>query len=213
MNKEEVIKFTDYITKNYGQSRFGATSKWRHSFRDEDVEFTLEEIYDQYELHNRLSGNLVLKDNNVFTRWRNLNFNEIEDSIWEGNYYRPITTDELYERFVEESNELVMTSHPHNILQFSYYGEEVVSSPNELIRLFGSPFNSNNTGNKSCNFEWSLRAMGTGLNFCIYDYLVGHPISPDHVWSFHIGSIDKKSSLRAKNLIEMIFDKNQPPPF
>jgi hypothetical protein len=82
----------------------------------------------------------------------------------------------------------------------SFHGVTFKATVNQLIQAFGQPSMEDNTGEDKTNFEWDMETEA-GDVFCIYDWKEYCELDLDRAYNFHIGSIEKSTSITAKQEI------------
>lgn len=87
----------------------------------------------------------------------------------------------------------------------SFYGHDIYSSVNELIRICGEPVYFNNDGVDKVNVEWNMETS-KGDVFTIYDWKEYRTIDPDEGINFHIGG---HSSSVTKQAFQELIDALQ----
>jgi hypothetical protein len=71
---------------------------------------------------------------------------------------------------------------------------------NQLIQAFGQPSMEDNTGEDKTNFEWDMETNNEDV-FTIYDWKEYRKLDLDSAIEWHIGSIEKSTSITAKEEI------------
>lgn len=79
----------------------------------------------------------------------------------------------------------------------SYHGVNIITTPNQLIRILGEPSYMDNTGMDKTNFDW-ICETDNGDVFTIYDWKEYAPLKYDVTYTFHIGGDNEKICQTAK---------------
>ena len=98
----------------------------------------------------------------------------------------------------------------HNVKGYSYYQDNVYTSYNKLVALFGNPtrvYRKSNDPFDKVKYEWEIQIRATGTFFKIYDwkekrYTAAEPIK------WHIGALSNESSEEAAQFVEGLLAEN-----
>lgn len=82
----------------------------------------------------------------------------------------------------------------------SFHNIELKASPRDLIEAYGQPTYLDNTGSDKINFEWEMET-DDGRAFNIYDWKEYRELELDEQIDWHIGALDKATSIDALNEI------------
>lgn len=86
----------------------------------------------------------------------------------------------------------------------SYYGVDIRTTVNDLIRVIGEPTYESNDGEDKTNFDWNC-ITNEGHIVTIYDWKQYRPIGLDENINFHIGGMSFEQTVTAKNeLLSML---------
>ena len=86
----------------------------------------------------------------------------------------------------------------------SFHNTRLFTSVNELIKLFGSPDDSNNSGEDKVNFEWVCETE-KGDVFTIYDWKEYRVLSKDELIQWHIGGKNENITEQALHEIKSVY--------
>ena len=84
----------------------------------------------------------------------------------------------------------------------SWYGQEIKTTPKQLIEILGTPQFGDNSGQDKCNFDWVCETED-GDVFTVYDWKEYAPLNMDSVYSFHIGANTSLVSSKALDELEL----------
>jgi hypothetical protein len=79
----------------------------------------------------------------------------------------------------------------------SYYGVNVLLTPNQLVQILGEPTYDNNDGGDKVNLEWVCETS-EGEVFTVYDWKEYKPLDYYREYEFHIGSFNENICQKAK---------------
>jgi len=82
----------------------------------------------------------------------------------------------------------------------SFFGHEVYTTVNDLIKVCGEPSYDGNDGQDKVNFEWNME-LENGDVFTIYDWKEYRSISKNEPIEFHIGGHSEQVTKRALNVL------------
>lgn len=85
----------------------------------------------------------------------------------------------------------------------SFHFDEIKTSVNRLVELFGEPDDDSNTGDDKVNFEWEMENED-GDKFTVYDWKEYRRIKLDETISWHIGAKDEGISRKIRRQLEQV---------
>ena len=91
----------------------------------------------------------------------------------------------------------------------SYHGVLIITTPNKLKEILGSPTLIDNTGENKTNMEYICETRD-GILFTIYDYYQNGPLNMEYNYGFHIGGFSKADTEKAKAELELMIDVISP---
>ena len=91
----------------------------------------------------------------------------------------------------------------------SYHGVLIITTPNKLREILGSPTLIDNTGKYKTNMEYICETRD-GILFTIYDWKQHEPLNMEYNYGFHIGGFSKADTEKAKAELELMIDVISP---